>query len=78
MKGQSWYKRIVKQKTVDDLVKAVFAYPQFADSYSKPVVKAAVERGYVRLKRECAEGHCVDVLHITYKGKQWYKGLKRK
>lgn len=63
---QTWHK----------LVFATKRYPQFVDDWNWKAVHAAKMRGLVQVVEECADGYCVDVLHITMKGKQWTRKNK--
>jgi hypothetical protein len=56
-----------------NLVIEVYRYPQYADDWLTCSIKAATRRKLVKIVTECADNHCVNVLHITNKGKLWIR-----
>lgn len=59
-------------QTIRGLVRACIEYPQYASDWNKRIINRAQVRGLVDCVEECADGVCVDVLHITKQGKRWY------
>lgn len=60
-----------KKRDWRKLVLAAYKYPQFADEWNDKSIQRAMKDGLIYSETECADGHCVDVLHVTIEGKRY-------
>lgn len=60
-----------KKRDWRKLIIAAHKYPQFANEWNDKSIQRAIDDGYIYVEKECADGHCVDVVHVTIAGKQY-------